>query len=97
MSPTPTTQTSLHSYSPTRHARAEAARGLLAVDGAGGGVVKPTPITEADLDKIESLAQANAAETYRGALLALVDEVRRLRGIVLEGAQRSADRVEVLR
>ena len=45
------------------------------------------PLTEADLDEIEDLARANAAETYRGALLALVDEVRRLRGIVLEGRE----------
>jgi hypothetical protein len=28
------------------------------------------------------MAKTNAAETYRGALLALVDEVRRLRGII---------------
>ena len=49
--------------------------------------MKPTPLTEVDLDEIEDLAKANAAETYRGALLALVDEVRRLRSIVLEGAQ----------
>ena len=54
-------------------------------DWAGGGIVKPTPLSESDLDEIEDLAKANAAETYRGALLALVDEVRRLRGIVLEG------------
>ena len=45
------------------------------------------PLTETDLDEIEDLAKANAAETYRGALLALVEEVRRLRGIVLQGAQ----------
>ena len=44
-------------------------------------------LTESDLDEIEDLAKANAAETYRGALLALVDEVRRLRGIVLEGRE----------
>ena len=30
-------------------------------------------------------ALTNAAETYRGALLALVEEVRRLRGIILDG------------
>ncbi len=51
--------------------------------------MKPTPLTESDLDEIEAEAKTNAAETYRGALLALVDEVRRLRGIVLEGAQRA--------
>ena len=37
----------------------------------------PKPLTESDVDGIEDLAKANAAETYRGALLALVDEVRR--------------------
>ncbi len=42
-------------------------------------------LTESDLDEIEDLAKSNAAETYRGALLALVDEVRRLRGLVLTG------------
>ena len=35
--------------------------------------------TEPDLDAIEELAKANESETYRGPLLALVDEVRRLR------------------
>ncbi len=45
------------------------------------------PLTETEIDEIEDLAKANAAETYRGALLALVAEVRRLRGIVLKGAQ----------
>lgn len=44
------------------------------------------PITESDLDEIEAEAKMNAAETYRGALLALVAEVRRLRRIVLDGA-----------
>ena len=43
------------------------------------------PLTEVDLDEIADLAKTNAAETYRGALLALVDEVRRLRGVVLTG------------
>ena len=38
-------------------------------------------LTEPDLDAIEELARANASETYRGALLALVDEVRRLREV----------------
>ena len=33
------------------------------------------------------MAKTNAAETYRGPLLALVDEVRRLRGIILEGRE----------
>ena len=48
--------------------------------------MKPAPLTEADLDEIENEARSNAAETYRGALLALVAEVRRLRGIVLDGS-----------
>ena len=43
------------------------------------------PLTDATLAEIEQLAQTNAAETYRGALLALVDEVRRLRGMILDG------------
>jgi len=47
----------------------------------------PPPLTDVDLDEIEAEAKANAAETYRGALLALVDEVRRLRGVVLEGRE----------
>ena len=33
------------------------------------------------------MAKTNAAETYRGPLLALVDEVRRLRGILLDGGE----------
>ena len=52
--------------------------------------MKPTPLTDADLDEIEDLARTDAAEAYRGPLLALVAEVRRLRGIVLEGAQPGA-------
>ena len=39
----------------------------------------PTPLTETELEEIESIARQNAAETYRGPLLALDDEVRRLR------------------
>jgi hypothetical protein len=42
-------------------------------------------LTEADLEEIEHLARENKSETYRGALLALVDEVRRLRKLVLRG------------
>ncbi len=42
-------------------------------------------LSDADLDAIEAEAKTNAAETYRGPLLALVGEVRRLRGVVLEG------------
>ena len=37
--------------------------------------------TESDLDAIEELAKANESETYRGPLLALVGEVRRLREV----------------
>jgi hypothetical protein len=33
------------------------------------------------------MAKTNAAETYRGPLLALVDEVRRLREMVIEGGE----------
>jgi hypothetical protein len=40
-------------------------------------------LTEPDIDEIEELAGANESETYRGPLLALVDEVRRLREMVL--------------
>jgi hypothetical protein len=43
---------------------------------------RPQPLTDASLDEIEALAKTNAAETYRGALLALVAEVRRLREII---------------
>ena len=38
-------------------------------------------LTEPDLDEIEELARANESETYRGPLLALVEEVRRLREV----------------
>ena len=44
------------------------------------------PPTETDLEEIEHMARENAAETYRGPLLALVDEVRRLREIMFEVA-----------
>ena len=47
--------------------------------------MKSQPLTDAALDEIEQLAKSNAAETYRGALLALVEEVRRLRGMILDG------------
>ncbi len=52
--------------------------------------VRPTPdarerLTETDLEVIERLARENAGEPYRGPLLALVGEVRRLRGVVLGG------------
>ena len=42
----------------------------------------PRPLlSDAELDEIERLARLNESETYRGPLLALVDEVRRLRVI----------------
>ena len=56
---------------------------------------KMKPLSEAGLEEIESIARQNAAETYRGPLLALVGEVRRLRGIVLDG--RDVDTVSTVR
>ena len=50
-------------------------------------VEQPNPLTEADLAEIEAEARTNAAETYRGPLLALIDEVRRLRSRILEGGE----------
>jgi len=44
-------------------------------------------LTETELEEIEVIARENAAETYRGVLLALVDEVRRLRATILNGAR----------
>ncbi len=41
-------------------------------------------LSESELDEIERLARTDAAEAYRGPLLALVDEVRRLRAVVLD-------------
>ncbi len=49
-----------------------------------GGPVKAKPLTDAELDGIERLARTDAAEAYRGPLLALVDEVRSLRAVVLQ-------------
>jgi hypothetical protein len=46
--------------------------------------------TETDLEEIEHLARENKSETYRGVLLALVDEVRRLRGVILNGGEQDA-------
>ena len=40
-------------------------------------------LTEPDLDEIERMARKNAGEPYRGPLLALADEVRRLREVAL--------------
>ncbi len=40
-------------------------------------------LTEAELAAIERLAREDASEPYRGPLLALVGEVRRLREVVL--------------
>ncbi len=42
-------------------------------------------LTEHDLQAIERLARENAGEPYRGPLLALVAEVRRLRKALLRG------------
>ena len=49
------------------------------------GIVDCTvkPLTEAELAEIERLARENTGETYRGPLLALVGEVRRLREVAL--------------
>ena len=41
------------------------------------------PLTEAELDEIERMARTNIGEPCRGPLLALVDEVRRLREVML--------------
>ena len=56
----------------------------MVVAGSGEGFVSDARerITEADLEEIERLARENESETYRGPLLALVDEVRRLREMV---------------
>ena len=40
-------------------------------------------LTETELEEIERMARENKFETYRGPLLALVDEVRRLREAAL--------------
>ena len=42
------------------------------------------PLTETEIEEIERMARENTGEPYRGPLLALVDEVRRLRRIVFE-------------
>ena len=47
------------------------------------------PMPESQLAEIEDLARADTGEPYRGALLALVAEVRRLRGVVLGGQVRA--------
>ena len=40
-------------------------------------------LTETELEEIERMARENSGEPYRGPLLALVAEVRRLRGVAL--------------
>ncbi len=40
-------------------------------------------LTETELEEIERMARENAGEPYRGPLLALVEEVRRLREVAL--------------
>jgi hypothetical protein len=42
-------------------------------------------LTETELEEIERMARENAGEPYRGPLLALVGEVRRLREVALGG------------
>ena len=49
-------------------------------------------LTEAELAAIERLARGNASETYRGPLLTLVGEVRRLRGGVMLGREFTSGR-----
>ena len=44
---------------------------------------KTKPLTGAELEEIERMVRENAGEPYRGPLLALVDEVRRLREVML--------------
>ncbi len=51
----------------------------------------PTSLTEAELDEIERMARENKSEPYRGPLLALVGEVRRLREVALGGEVTSGD------
>ena len=41
------------------------------------------PLTEAELAEIERMARENTGEPYRGPPLALVNEVRRLREVML--------------
>ncbi len=41
-------------------------------------------ISESELEEIEQLARTDTAEAYRGPLLALVDEVRRLWALALQ-------------
>ena len=41
-------------------------------------------LTEPDANEIEEFARTNESEPYRGPLLALVEEVRRLRAMALE-------------
>ncbi len=42
-----------------------------------------THLTEPELEEIERMARENAGEPYRGPLLALVGEVRRMRSVAL--------------
>ena len=52
-------------------------------------------LTDAALDEIEAEALTNAAETYRGPLLALVGEVRRLRALIPEADARQWRRARI--
>ena len=47
-------------------------------------------LTEAELEEIERMARENIGEPCRGPLLALVGEVRRLRGVILDGGEHDA-------
>jgi len=58
--------------------------GLMALAPAGGGAEHSGKPPEGYEPTAEE-ALANAAETYRGALLAPVEQVRRPRGILLDG------------
>ena len=62
---------------------------MTAIPSVAGGPVKAKHLTDAGLDEIERLVRTDAAEAYRGPLLALVAEVRRLRAMIIdEGAGR---------
>ena len=58
-------------------------------------------LTDTDLAEIEALAERDAGEPCRGALLALVDEVRRLRAsscsIIASGDHQQQERNHVTR
>ena len=45
-------------------------------------------LTEHELEEIERMARENAGEPYRGPVLALGDEVRRLRAVILGNGEK---------